>query len=106
MEVRPHLRRQVVRGILNKTVGHVPVNIPKFVSEGIAEEKITHAHAVFTGNIRHDGPMIGGGPKLTYTCLLGISDAVENQQRLVSKFLNVLKSTNLTRNEVASLSNQ
>ena len=38
-----------------------------------------HAHAVFTGNIVHDGPMIGGGPKLTCAYLPKYATVTNNE---------------------------
>ena len=71
-ETRPYPRRQLVSDVAGKMIGRVPSKICKVLSTNIENGNIIHCHAIFTGNIIHDGPIIGGGPKLECFYILQI----------------------------------
>ena len=71
-ETRPYPRRQIVRDVLNKTVGRAPEKYSKILSTGLESGKIVRAHAVFTGHIINDATNNDGGCKLLYIYFLDI----------------------------------
>ena len=76
----------LVRDILNKSVGRVPANITSIIASGLDDGSILHAHAVYTGSMIHDGPDIGGGPKLQCIYFLEIDIGV-NQLIIKDQFM-------------------
>ena len=87
-ETKPLPNRQIVRDVAGQWIGRVPLALAKIVSKGIVEDKITHAHAAYTGEILHDGPLIGGGPKLSCVYFFEIRNTV-TANKISAKFLNI-----------------
>ena len=87
VETRPHPRKQVVRDILNKTIGRVPGKYCKIISNGLQNGKIVRAHAVFMGNITNYGAVAGGGPQLW--CLYLLDVHVDDYESITRDLLHV-----------------
>lgn len=51
-------------------VGRVPREVSKVISQGLLLGHIVDAMVIYTGQMRHDGPVRGGGPKLCAAYLL------------------------------------
>lgn len=61
----------LVRSSVNGTAaGRVPRGLSNVISQNLQSGMLVHASAFYTGEMQHDGPRQGGGPKLICVYLL------------------------------------
>ena len=93
-ETRGEPRRQFVRDIVGKTVGRVPRDISQIISEGIRTGQIRRSQAIFTGIIKHEGPVLGGGVILIGAYQFEIVNNESVKQEIINKF-NIVRQSYL-----------
>lgn len=57
--------RKIVREVAGKCIGRVPAYMSQIFSHGIETGNIQTIDAFYTGHLIQDGPVAGGGPKLS-----------------------------------------
>ena len=93
-ETRGEPRRQLARDIAGKTVGRVPRYISQIISEGIRTGQIRRSQVIFTGIIKHEGPVLGGGVILMGTYHFEIVNNESVKQGIINKF-NIVRQSYL-----------
>jgi hypothetical protein len=61
-----------------KPVGRVPRELSRPITLGMQMGAIVDSFALYTGEMEHDGPTPGGGPKLCAGYVLRVSDSHKN----------------------------
>ena len=87
-------RRQLVHDIAGKTVGCVPRDISQIISEGIRTGQIRRSQVIFTGIVKHEGPVLGGGVILMGAYHFEIVNNESVKQDIINKF-NIVRQSYL-----------
>jgi hypothetical protein len=53
-----------------QVVGRVPRDLAAVLGNMLRQRAVHHIYVVYTGVMQHDGPILGGGPKLVCAYLL------------------------------------
>ena len=93
-ETRGEPRRQLVRDIAGKTVGRVLRDISQIISEGIRTGQIRKSQVIFTGIIKHEGLVLGGGVILMGAYHFEIVNNESVKQDIINKF-NIVRQSYL-----------